>query len=158
MEYDFKDLNNLHKYLKRQEVNKKDIMAEINKDYNEIDYVEFTMEGQLTTPLLIKSPKSFDHNEADDISMKTSSGKYIIPGSSFKGVLRSRIESIANYFGILDKAQGLFGQVEREDKDHILSRVFVKEAEIDNSKYLESVEYNRIKLDKFTAGVKYGSL
>lgn len=158
MEYDFNDLENLKKYLKREPVDKKDIMTEVNKEYNTIDYVEFTLKGELTTPLIIKSPRSFDPDEADDTSLKTNSGKYLIPGSSFKGVLRSRVETISNYFGILDKAQELFGQVEREDKDNILSRIFVKEAEIDNTEYSKTVTYNRIKLDKFTSGVKYGSL
>lgn len=158
MEYNFKDLNSLQSYLKRGEATKKDIMPEINKDYKEEDYVEFIVKGELSTPLIIKSPRSFNPNEADDTSMKTSSGKYIIPGSSFKGVLRSRIETISNYFGSMDKAQELFGQVEREGKDHILSSIFVKEVGIDNSQYLKTVEYNRIKLDKFTSGVRYGSL
>ena len=51
MEYDFNDLEDLKKYLKGT-VDKKDIMTEVNKEYNTIDYVEFTLKGELTTPLL----------------------------------------------------------------------------------------------------------
>lgn len=155
IEFDLEDLDILRKYLKREEIDEKDIMEEVNKEYNEIDYVEFTIRGELTTPLIIKSPRTFNPDDVDEISLKTSSGKYIIPGSSFKGILRSRIETISNYFGLLDKAERLFGHVERQDKENVLSNIFVKEAEINN---VDRAIYNRIKLDKFTSGVKNGSL
>lgn len=155
IEFDLEDLDIFRKYLKREEIDEKDIMEEVNKEYNEIDYVEFTIRGELTTPLIIKSPRTFNPDDVDEISLKTSSGKYIIPGSSFKGILRSRIETISNYFGLLDKAERLFGHVERQDKENVLSNIFVKEAEINN---VDRAIYNRIKLDKFTSGVKNGSL
>lgn len=155
IEFDLEDLDILRKYLKREEIDEKDIMEEVNKEYNEIDYVEFTIRGELTTPLIIKSPRTFNPDDVDEISLKTSSGKYIIPGSSFKGILRSRIETISNYFGLLDKAERLFGHVERQDKENVLSNIFVKEAEINN---VDRAIYNRIKLDKYTSGVKHGSL
>lgn len=154
-DYDLEDLDDLSKYLKGEEKEKLEIINKINEMDNQNQYVEFFMEGSLSTPLIIKAPKSFNPSKADDTSIKTSGGKYLIPGSSFKGILRSRVETIANHFGSLDKALELFGEL---NKDNILSRVFVKESIIDNSEYLKEIEYNRIKTDKFTSGVKYGSL
>lgn len=158
IEYKLSDLDDLSKYLKREEKVKVDITNKISTMDIDDEYVEFTMKGGLSTPLIIKAPKSFKRDKADDTSIKTGSEKYFIPGSSFKGIVRSRVETIANHFGSRDKALELFGQVKGNGKENVLSRIFVREAIIDNSEYLKEVEYNRIKTDKFTSGVRYGSL
>lgn len=107
------------------------------------------MTGSLATPLLIGAPESYDPDEPDNISI--SSGKrYIIPGGSFKGILRSRVESIGNYFGTRQVASDMFGS----GKDgKFMSRVLVEEAVVDTTTWMETY-YNRIKIDRFTGGVR----
>lgn len=158
MIYNLKDLDDLSKYLKTEENPRKDILKAIEEVNVHDKYVEFLMKGNLSTPLIIRAPKSFRPNEADNTSIKTGSDNYVIPGSSFKGILRARIETISNCFGNKNEAAVLFGQVKGNSKENVLSRIFVKESIIDNSQYLKEIEYNKIKLDKFTSGVKYGSL
>lgn len=125
------------------------IKNRVLKDEANHKFVEFKMKGSLSTPLLIGAPESYNPDEPDNVSM--SSGKdYIIPGSSFKGVLRSRIESIGNYFGMSQAAQMMFGS--GNDRNY-MSRVLVEEAVIDTKAWIKN-HYNRIKIDRFTGGVR----
>lgn len=159
--YNLGNLDDLLKYFKREKVDKQYILEKINSVEDSYSYVEFNMDGNLTTPMIIGAPRTFNPYTADELSMKTGNDEYVIPGSSFKGLLRARMETIANYFGSQEKAMELFGELKKNDKDdenYVLSRMFVKESIVDNSNYLKEVMYNRIKLDKFTSGVSYGSL
>ena len=139
-------------YLKKDYAKGRDIKAGIENSYIDDIYVEFIIKGKLTSPLLIKSSETYDPEDVDDKSIK-SGEKYIIPGSSFKGVLRHRVETIANYFGSINEAREMFGTIQSEKEKHILSRVFVSESVIDNKEFYEERQYNRIKIDRFTGGV-----
>lgn len=153
-EYKLSNFDALCSYLKKEQRYKYDITKQIKEIDNKENYVEFIMKGRLSTPLIIKAPDTFNAGGPDDTSIMNEYGKYIIPGSSFKGVLRSRIEMIAGYFGSRNKAKEMFGDLFQGKKSNTLSRVFVKESTIDNTDYLKKIKYNRIKLDKFTSGVK----
>lgn len=160
-EYDLENPDDLLKYLKREGTDKHEILEKIESLDGSYEYVEFDIKGNLTTPLIIGAPRTFNPYAVDNSSIKTGNERYVIPGSSFKGLLRARMETIANYFGSREVVMELFGEpkkVSEDDKNYVLSRVFVKESIVDNSNYLEEVMYNRIKLDKFTSGVSYGSL
>jgi len=143
------------RYLKNDFSNVRDISEKVLKRDLYEDFVKFTISGELTSPLLIGAPENYDPEDVDNRSIK-SGGEYIIPGSSFKGVLRSRIERIANYFGSIDEANKIFGIV--NSQENILSRVFVSEAIIDNKEFVEEVQYNRIKIDRFTGGTRNTAL
>lgn len=156
------NLDNLIKYINDDYSNSADVKKHIDDTVLCNDCVRFSIEGKLTTPLLIKSPETFDSTDVDDRAFKTGD-KYLIPGSSFKGVLRSRVEKIANLFGNLEDAKQIFGDIdverngEESDGRNMLSRVFVEEPVIDNKAFKEII-YNRIKIDRFTGGVMTGSL
>jgi CRISPR/Cas system CSM-associated protein Csm3 (group 7 of RAMP superfamily) len=147
----------LTKYLNNIE-DKYDATSEVMGIKLDNHYVNFTVKGELLTPLIIKGAEKLDSNDVDDrsIGLKLFNNKieYFIPGSSFKGVLRSRAERIANYFDSLDEAKEMFGEL-KEGRDNILSRVFVTESAIEEEK--ES-RYNRIKIDRFTGGVRHTAL
>lgn len=155
--------DNLIKYLNNDYSNCIDVKKNIDNITLCDNYVEFNMEGKLTTPLMIKAPKTFDSKDVDDRSFKLGD-EYLIPGSSFKGVLRSRVEKIGNFFDSLKEAKAIFGSIGAEknkarqrEEDNILSRVFVKESVIDNRGFEEKI-YNRTKIDRFTGGVRTGAL
>jgi CRISPR/Cas system CSM-associated protein Csm3 (group 7 of RAMP superfamily) len=154
-----------------------DFLKEI-KSLNLEGYVEFKIHGRFTTPVLIKSPESAEDEDADYKNVK-SGDRFIIPGSSFKGILKSRMEKIADYFRIENEVKELFGEssskgypkdtndeihseeFEEEKKEnkkakHSLSRIFVEEAVIDGIKKAENNSfrrYNKIRIDKFAGGV-----
>lgn len=155
--FNLSDRSDFIEYLKYDYEN----MIDVTKKVLEMDvnykYTVFTIKGRFTTPLLIGAHKTFDINDADKKSVKTESG-YIVPGSSFKGILRSRIEKIANYFDGLSDIEKIFGDTEDSSDKHSLSRVFVNESLIDDSEYKNNVFYNRIKIDRFTGGVRNTAL
>lgn len=121
-------------------------------------FIEFNLKGNLTTPLLIGACESYDSDKVDKSSMK-SGEEYIIAGSSFKGIIRSRIETISNYFNNSKIAREIFGdqKLSGKDKTNVLSHIFVNESVIDNSGF-EMKKYNRIKIDMFTGGVRKSAL
>lgn len=157
IKFDLNDKEDLVKYLKKDDSGMVDVKETIDNVPVDNRYAKFVMKGEFTTPLLIKAPKTFNPKDVDDRSIK-SGDEYLIPGSSFKGVLRSRVEKIAKYFGSVDEASEIFGSINGEDKENILSRVFVRESIIDNREFEEEVYYNRIKIDKFTGGVRESAL
>lgn len=157
VDFDFNDKNEWLKYIKDNHSNTVDITKRVLDGNEETSFVQFNIKGSFTSPVLIGISKYYDPEDVDNKSMM-SGDEYIVPGSGFKGVLRFRIEKIANYFGNSKIAKEMFGDTEIDGKsENILSRVFVREAVIDTSGF-EQTNYNRIKIDKFTAGVRKGGL
>lgn len=154
IEFNFNKIIHYEKYLKRDYDNARDIKDEILSAKLDSIFVKFTMEGEFTGPLLIKAPERFELGAPDDSSLK-SNGEYIVPGSSFKGILRSRVRKIADYFGNQNTAEEMFGTIIGNKNKNRLSRVAVNE-----SKIADSIEnkYHRIKVDRYTGGVRKGSL
>lgn len=157
VDFNLKDKNQWQMYLKNDYSGMKDVKSEVLKSEPDDRFVEFIMKGDLVSPLLIKAPDTYDPDDVDDRSIR-SGENFIIPGSSFKGIIRSRIETIANYFDNIVEAKEIFGDIKTNGKENILSRVFVNEAIVDNRKFNEQVKYNRIKIDKFTGGIRNSAL
>lgn len=153
--FDLKDKYEWLCYLKNDFSNVRDISEDVLKRDLYEDFVKFIISGELTTPLLIGAPESYDPEDVDNKNIK-SDGKYIIPGSSFKGALRSRIERIANYFGSIDEAKELFGTA--KSQENMLSRVFVSESIIGSEESIKEAKYNRIRIDRFTGGTRNTAL
>lgn len=175
IEYKLKPIDGLIKYLNNNVEEKADKTDMVKNMALDNHYVIFKVDGKLTTPLIIEGVDVLDSNDADarSIGYRISDGKiqYIIPGSSFKGVLRSRVEKIGDYFNTSDHAKKIFGELKKKDseedskskkeekkekkKDRILSRVFVMESKIEEDRI---ARYNRTKIDRFTGGVRYNAL
>lgn len=85
----------------------------------------------------------------------------VIPGSSFRGAIRSRAERIAKTLDVYDedKFHELFGWVEDKEgkKKAIKGRIVVEESQLDTSTYEEQIQY-RIRIDRFTGGVMKNAL
>ncbi len=145
LEYNLSDIEDLSSYLMRDYKKMKDITNKVLDYQLKDNLVEFNINGELTTPILIKAPDTFESNGPDGENLK--SGNYnIIPGSSFKGVLRSQVEKIADYFGEREVVENIFGS----DNKKSMSKVMVNEAKINEEGYKNDIVYNRIKIDKFT--------
>ena len=71
--------DNLIKYLNNDYSNCIDIKKNIDNITLCDNCVEFNMEGKLSTPLMIKAPKTFDSKDVDDRSFKLGD-EYLIPG------------------------------------------------------------------------------
>lgn len=159
IDFNLRSKVDLVKYLKKDYSQMIDAMSKVEYIDMIEKFVEFTISGELSTPLIIANQEMQGLSDVNKTCFK-SGNNYVIPGSSFKGVLRSRIEQIANYFNSLEKAKEMFGDKKsiKSNSDHILSRVFINEAIVDSSNYSEITIYNRIKIDKFTGGVQQSAL
>lgn len=113
--------------------------------------VIFKLEGYVQN-LLIKGVDSLDCDKVDSTSYK-SNGKYIIPGSSLKGVIKGEALRILNYFNLEEDINKIFGG---EIKDKKIASAFkALDTTINNVK---TKKYNRIKINKFTGGTLKGNL
>lgn len=151
--YDLSNIDDLTRYLRR-DFQAEDIKEDLLGDLLDEGYCSFRLEGGLTSPLLISGVQSYDVDSVDYESIR-SGGEYIVPGSSFKGVLKSRMKQIENYLGEKKLVNEVFGS-SKDGKSNEISKIFVDENIIYNTR--ERVDHSRIKIDKFTGGTLTGSL
>lgn len=93
-------------------------------------------------------------------NMQNAAGKDIIPGTSWKGILRSRAESIAEYLKLDDFAQGMFGSKSQKGGKGRSSQVWVEDSVVEKTgkEGGRPPVRTRIAIDKFTGGVRYGAM
>lgn len=154
---DLSNMKDLEKYLNKDMGNYKDIKDEVLKEEKN-NFYKFNIKGSLTTPTLIGVSDStiYSDDASDTIKNKSeksqkSGNEYIIPGSSFKGIIRSRMEKIANLKDKENIVKEYFGETKEKEEKNSLSRIFFNESIIENSK--DDTIYYTIKIDKFTGGV-----
>lgn len=149
-ELDLTDKGDLLSYL-REDYRGRDILDQLDGMILDDLYYEFDLKGSLVSPMLIGAIEDYSVGDVDSKSIQ-STEDYVVPGSSFKGLLRARMKRIENYLEEDDKVDMIFG----DGEDRAISRVFVNESRIENS--LDHVKYNRIKIDRFTGGVLNSAL
>lgn len=143
--YDTHDKNQLRDYLLRKEAEKELNFStyDIKNKFSVIEAKDVSIES----PLLIKG-NGKKTGDSDDISIKNIGGKYIIPGSSIKGIIRNRCGQIAEYLGIGDDIiVDMFGS--NHESSHAGTITFA-------DAYVEEVKekkYSGIHIDKLTGGV-----
>lgn len=154
--YNLREYNDVIKYL-LEEDKYEDITESILSGKNASDNVRFIVKAKTVTPLLIKDEVIRSHDEPDGINIKNAGNKFIIPGSSMKGVLRTRAEKIVKTFPNLDDSliMNIFGVEADKENEASISRFICYDTEIKNSK---TGIYNKIKIDYFTGGVQQSAL
>lgn len=153
--FNLRDFNDMFKYLLK-ETKDIDITEDIvNKGYSS-SKVHFKISAKTATPLLIKDEVVRSSDEPDGINITDNKGNSIIPGSSLKGVLRSRAEKLVKTFPSIDKQviSNIFG-LESKDNDGHISRFNCFDTKIKDRK---KGIYNKIKIDYFTGGVMQNAL
>lgn len=151
-EFDFNIKKDLFDYLKCSRPYEEIDLDKVMDDFPKTGIVEYELKGITETPLLIKGTAALDENRADSEQIQNSIGEYIIPGTSIKGIVRARGESILKYFNKSSYINEIFGGVEGKDKKYP-SRFTAYDAVIKESK---ETLYSRIKNDRFTGGVMNG--
>ncbi len=119
---------------------------------------EITVSASTENELLVKglTVGEFGKDAPKAENMKNASGKYIIPGSSFKGAIRNRMEMIAAYMGkdasLIEDAFGKSSNIKADGKaGNLKFRDIVLEGAEDNLR-------TRIRVDRLTGGVINGAL
>lgn len=158
MEYDLCNPEDLKKYLRRDESHKENILQELQKSPKGRKVAVFEIDAETVTPLLIAGVRGTEKDKAGKTPMKNASGEYIVPGSSFKGILRMQCERIAEYLGLPKRTvEDIFGssaEAARNHEERRAGKLYAEDALIQDVK--DAVVYNRIAVDKFTAGVRMG--
>lgn len=96
-------------------------------------------------------------NAPDEMNIQNGAGEYIIPASSLKGVIRSRMEMIASYKGIKKEViECIFGKAPniRKKQKGIKGIISFRDTVIGEKETNdEAANRIRIRIDKFTGGV-----
>ena len=124
----------------------------IRKDIKYELVVKSTTEGPLQVKGIAMS--DFGEDAADSENIKNGRGDFIIPGSSLRGAIRSRMERIADYLNKRSVIDGAFGCKKDEHSDSYSGNLMIEDAVIVNARNNEENPIrNRIHIDKFTGGV-----
>lgn len=117
----------------------------INCNLGESDFYSIELKGEIKNSLIVKSGGTVttddDGNAVDCETIKNSDGKYIVPASSVKGVIKSQMKKITDYFGIDFEIDN----TDRSPFDYI----YFEDAIIEDA---ETMIMHRVKIDKFTGG------
>ena len=121
---------------------------------------QIVLEAEADNTVLVKSLvvllDDFDGKQPDAMNITNGKNERVIPGSSLKGVIRSRVEAIAKYNNIeqtyIDK---IFGRASNSEDNGISGTVIFNDTIIQNKK---ERPIPRIKIDKFTGGVQASAL
>lgn len=119
--------------------------------------VQINLRGKTETPLFIGGQYPNDSNEPDETYMTTVDGKPLIPGSTLKGVLRHRVQRIANVLDLKEKEKYiayLFGSDEAKSE---LGTGFLRLEDVILTEEKTKIYY-RIAINPFTGGTKDGAL
>jgi CRISPR/Cas system CSM-associated protein Csm3 (group 7 of RAMP superfamily) len=121
---------------------------------------KFSLSVRFDAPMLIRGDASVEQSLDDTASkhldaapIRSSDGKYIIPGSSWRGVLRHQMERILGYYGQTSLLDDIFGN--SGDKNPSSGKIYVSDALITSDR---SADYYGIHIDKLTGGVMKGAL
>ena len=114
----------------------------------------FQVQGQADN-LLVKSGRA-ERRESKNITVPLQEqGKPILPGSSVKGVLRSRVASIAHILGRDGAEELLFGRGSAETDNGVGGQVVVDDVRLSGER---RQTISRIRINRFTGGVMRGGL
>ncbi|WP_161522443.1 RAMP superfamily CRISPR-associated protein [Caldibacillus thermoamylovorans] len=155
--YDCSKRQELFNYV--NEMKKKTVWSPQKNDGNR-GVIRFIIKGQTASPLLVAGQNTFDSDQADRIYMKINKDgteRAIIPASSFKGVLRHRIQRIANIMQLKEKetyVTELFGS-ESEEHTKRSGNLLLEDTFVEQEK---SKTYYRIQINPLTGSVKNGAL
>ncbi len=148
--YDFRNKSDIKNWF----INKPNLIT--NYDIYDISILEkndliIEAEYNIISSLLIKSYVS-NPNDVDNTNFNIE-GKYYIPGSSIKGVIKSRMERIINTLNININLDHIFGYINSNESQAGL--IIFNEIELKN---IIEQKQTRIKIDKFTNSTIDGAL
>ncbi len=125
------------------------------------------LDGETETELLVKGIAVTDYGDSapDDMNIQNGKKEYIIPASSLKGAIRNRIEMIIRYKGMEEEwIARLFGKAalkeknEREESGNTGLFCFYDTVIGEKEENDKADIRTRIRVDKFTGGVRNGAL
>lgn len=116
--------------------------------------VNFTINGLLPN-VLIRAEASRNENGTTFVNIQEN-GRPLIPGSSVKGAVRARAESIEERIrGSRSHCEQMFGREACDDDNGVAGRLRVSDVDLSRGR---ETKISRIRINKFTGGVMRGAL
>lgn len=120
-----------------------------------------TVTGKTEGDLLVKSISvtDFGKDAPDCMNIQNAKKDYIIPGSSFKGTIRSQMEMIASYLKVGDIIDDTFGVPKYKKQKGKSGNIRFFDTKVgEQNKNNSNRVTHRIHIDKFTGGVMHQGL
>ncbi len=149
--YNLTDVSDIKKWLDNASNSKEIVSYDISKIWQN-DLI-INAEFIIASSLLIKTYNS--HPDDVDSSNFRIGKDYYIPGSSIKGVIRSRMERIVKTTGMKIDIEKIFGFVDEDKKTASAGHISFNEIKLENT---VNSKQTRIKIDKFTGSTIKGAL
>ncbi|MDO4340914.1 MAG: RAMP superfamily CRISPR-associated protein [Eubacteriales bacterium] len=133
-----------------------DYIARLPKDNVSSYLYRVVVSGKTEGSVQVKgiAVSDFGKNAPDSENIKNAKEEYIIPGSSFKGTVRSQMEKIAEYMGAQTVIEDTFGVSGKKNTDGRAGNIIFYDTIIGDKKVNEEMAIaHRIHIDKFTGGV-----
>lgn len=143
-----------------------DLLSHLDADNVSQGAFEIIVSGKTEGSLLVKSIAVTDYqkNAPDCMNLQNVKGDYIVPGSSFKGAVRSQMQKIAAYLEekqvrVSGVVEASFGKIASGEEKSVSGNICFFDTVI-GEKYVNdnAAISHRIHIDKFTGGVMHGGL
>lgn len=138
-----------------------DYMSKLPEYVSEEIAYQVTLTGKTTGAIQVRglAVLNFGKDAPDSENMRNANDEYIVPGSSLKGVLRSRMQMIADYKGCSALTAQCFGTANEAGKNGLQGNLLFSDMIIGTKEKNDAVQMrSRIHIDKFTGGVISRSL
>lgn len=118
-----------------------------------------TVKGKTEGSIQVKgiAVSEFGKDAPDSENIRNAVGEYIVPGSSFKGAVRSQMEKIAEYMNKENVIEDIFGKNDtkagKTGSIVFYDTVITEKDEAGYEKNIERRIQHRVHIDKFTGGV-----
>lgn len=138
-----------------------DILSSLQKVETLQNVYDITIDAETEGSLLVKGIAVSDYGKdtPDCMNIQNASKEYIIPGSSFKGAIRSQMSKIANYLKQDKVIENTFGYGGTEGNQGKVGNIKFYDTIVGKKENNDKIPLShRIHIDKFTGGVMQGSL
>ncbi len=134
-----------------------DILSELSPIISDCKYV-IKVSAVTEGPIQVRgiAVNEFGSNAPDSENMTNGNNQFILPGSSIRGAIRSRMEMIADYMNKDQVIQNAFGYMADKHQDSRSGNLYFQDVlfkEKDQIKIQGNPLRHRIHIDKFTGGV-----
>ncbi|MCQ2517558.1 MAG: RAMP superfamily CRISPR-associated protein [Lachnospiraceae bacterium] len=158
--YDLRNPEDMSAWLSDSKESQEYLSSLQNVENKSVSYF-VTVKGRTEGAIQVKgiASSTFGKDAPDSENMRNALGEYIVPGSSFKGTIRSRMEQIAEYMNNESVITDSFGCVGKGEKDGHAGNISFTDSVIGDIESNEEMDLNhRIHIDKFTGGVFHAGL
>ena len=151
--YELRKPEDLKRWIRSERGNAEDITEKLTKMESHGMVYSVLVSGKTEAGIQIKglAENNFGEDAADSSNIRNCRNEYIVPGSSFKGTIRSRMEMIAEYLKISEAVADTFGT---NEVDGHAGNIFFRDAVIGDAASIDRIPTkHRLHLNKFTGGV-----